>query len=127
MFWKPARSAELVSCTLIFLGGMTGSVLRFVAGEMFSSLPGTLFVNTLGSFFMGIFMYESIYIGRFSRQARMLAGVGFLGGFTTFSTLAVITVQQPPAVSAAYFFLTLACGLGGILAGRSIIVLVRRP
>ncbi|MGA2917129.1 CrcB family protein [Methanoregula sp.] len=127
MSWKPAHTTELFSCTLIFLGGMTGSILRFIAGEMFSSLPGTLFVNTLGSFCMGIFMYESIYIGRFSRQARMLAGVGFLGGFTTFSTLAVISVQQPPAVSAAYFFLTLACGLGGIFAGRSFIILVRRP
>jgi CrcB protein len=124
---NPDRRAELVSCTLIFLGGMAGSVLRFGAGEMFSSLPGTLFVNVLGSFCMGIFMYESIYIGRFSRQARMLAGVGFLGGFTTFSTLAVISVQQPPAISVPYFFMTLACGLGGIFAGRSLIVLMRRP
>jgi CrcB protein len=126
MSWKPVFSAELISCMLIFLGGMIGSILRFCAGEMFSSLPGTLLVNTLGSFCMGIFMYESIYIGRFSRQARMLAGVGFLGGFTTFSTLAVISVQQPPVISGAYFFLTLACGLGGILAGRSLIILTRR-
>jgi len=123
---NPARNAELVSCMLIFLGGMAGSVLRFGAGEMLSSLPGTLFVNTLGSFCMGIFMYESIYIGRFSRQARMLAGVGFLGGFTTFSTLAVISVQQPPVTAAAYFFLTLACGLLGILAGRSVIIALWR-
>jgi len=126
MSWKPVFSAELISCMLIFLGGMTGSVLRFFAGEMFSSLPGTLLVNTLGSFCMGLFMYESIYIGRFSRQARMLAGVGFLGGFTTFSTLAVISVQQPPVISAAYFFLTLACGLGGIFAGRSCIMRIGR-
>lgn len=125
MFWNPARRTELTSCMLIFLGGMCGSVLRFGAGEMFSSLPGTLLVNTLGSFLMGIFMYESILIGRFSRQARMFAGVGFLGGFTTFSTLAVISIREPPVIAAAYFFLTLACGLAGILAGRSVIARVR--
>jgi CrcB protein len=127
MHLKPALTEELVSCMLIFMGGMAGSVLRFAASETFSSLTGTFLVNVFGSFLIGIFMYEAIYIGRFSRRARMLAGVGFLGGFTTFSALAVISVQQPLAVSVAYFFLTLACGLGGIFAGRSFIVLTRRP
>jgi len=118
-------STRLVPWLLILAGGFLGSIARFIIGEWSSLLTGTLFVNTAGSVFMGIFMYESIWLGRFSRQTRLLWGMGFLGAFTTFSSLAVIAAELPPALGLGYFLVTVACGIMGIFAGRHIILYQR--
>jgi CrcB protein len=111
----------LVPYVLIGTGGFFGSAVHFQITEIFSTLPGTLIVNTLGSVLLGIFMYESMATGRFGRHARFLIGIGFLGALTTFSGLALIAVEQPPLNTAAYVLATLTFGLLGILAGRTIV------
>jgi len=116
------RVSGILSYLFILTGGFSGSALRFLADELFTTLPGTLLVNFSGSVGMGIFMYASIYTGRFGRHSRMLIGTGFLGAFTTFSALAVIAVQQPPVFAAAYLLLNIVLGLLGILAGRTLVV-----
>lgn len=79
---------------LIFIGGGLGSIARFVIGKLLNnysgnSLPyGTLTVNILGSFLIGIFMGMAIKNNAMSQNQILFLIVGFCGGFTTFSTFA---------------------------------------
>lgn len=79
---------------LIFLGGGTGSLLRYAIQLMASShlriasipFPWPTFgVNLVGSFLIGLFYAWS---SRFnlSAETRLLLTTGLCGGFTTFST-----------------------------------------
>jgi len=106
---------------LVAAGGFCGAVLRFLVDVHVSTLLGTLIVNTVGCVFMGIFMYESIYIGVFSRQARLFFTTGMIGTFTTFSALTVESFQAGAATGSVYLFASILFGLAGVLAGRHII------
>jgi CrcB protein len=77
---------------IIGLGGFIGSVLRYLIGGLAQDLSrsisfpyGTLTVNVLGSFFIGLFAYLSDARGVFSDLSRAFVFVGIMGGFTTFS------------------------------------------
>jgi len=71
------------------LGGI-GAIARFlldgtIAGRLRRSFPfGTLAVNLLGSFALGVFVGAAL-----SGEAYRLAGGGLIGAFTTFSTWAL--------------------------------------
>ena len=106
---------------LIALGGFTGSSSRFLIDEQITSLAGILLVNVIGCFLLGVFMYESIYIGRFSRNARLFFGVGAIGAFTTFSALAVQSFVVMPIIGIANLLGNVMLGLAGVLAGRLLI------
>ena len=71
----------------VALGGAFGSVLRYWAGLIFSFPFGTLTVNILGSFAMGL-AYGLLLEKGFER-VNLLFMVGFLGGFTTFSAFSL--------------------------------------
>lgn len=76
---------------LIGIGGFIGAVLRYsLSGwvqNSFVNFPlGTLVVNIVGSFFLGLVMYLSEYQGLFSEETRILLTIGLLGAFTTLST-----------------------------------------
>lgn len=73
---------------LIFIGGGTGSVLRYLVGRCIgpSAWPwGTFAVNIIGCFLIGLI---GTWITRhsLSPDLRLLLVVGLCGGFTTFST-----------------------------------------
>ncbi|GAA4000145.1 hypothetical protein GCM10022211_08030 [Sphingomonas humi] len=56
-------------------------------------------------------------------QARLLLGVGLLGGFTTMSAFALDTVSlwsRAPATAVAYAGLTLAGSLAGLAMGLAL-------
>ncbi|MDT8442303.1 MAG: fluoride efflux transporter CrcB [Desulfuromonadales bacterium] len=58
------------------------------------SLPyGTLGVNLLGSLLLGLLMEGSLRSSLLSPELRLGLTVGFLGGFTTFSTFSYETVR----------------------------------
>jgi CrcB protein len=76
---------------LVGIGGFIGAILRYVIGGWiqngFVNFPvGTLFINTTGSFFIGLIMYLSEYQGLFSDETRIFLTIGVLGGYTTLST-----------------------------------------
>jgi fluoride exporter len=109
------------SYALISAGGFLGAVLRWVIDQQIPSLTGTLVVNFMGCFVMGVFMYESIYIGQFSRETRIFFGIGVIGAFTTFSALAVQSYGAGAVIGIVNILANILLGLTGILAGRHII------
>ena len=83
---------------LIGFGGFVGAVLRYlIAGWIqngVSSFPvGTLGVNFIGSFFLGLVMYLSEIRGLFNEETRIFLTIGVLGAFTTMSTYSYETYR----------------------------------
>jgi fluoride exporter len=80
------------------LGGFIGSACRLWLSSMTyrflgQDFPyGTLFINIIGSFFIGLLM--TVFEERFlvSPNLRIFLTIGILGGFTTFSTFSYETV-----------------------------------
>jgi CrcB protein len=107
-----------VTPLLVALGAGVGAPLRFVlATRLDGRLPwGTFAVNVCGSFLLGLFSAMSL-----SADGTALLGVGFCGGFTTYSAFAVQThalgVRRGAAYAAATIVVSLAaCALGFALA-----------
>jgi fluoride exporter len=113
---------------LVALGGAAGSLARHgVEGLVGTSdgLPaGTLSVNLVGAFALGALLEwlstrESDVRRR--RAARLLVGTGFLGGFTTYSALAVeadgLLRDGRLVLALIYALTTVVVGLLASLAG----------
>ncbi len=85
----------------IMLGGALGSGARywcsgFAAHHFGETFPwGTLIVNVLGSFIIGFFTTVTSPDGRFivSTEARQFVMVGLCGGYTTFSSFSLQTLN----------------------------------
>lgn len=80
----------------VALGGALGSVLRFwlaglVAQRAGAPFWGTLAVNVIGSFVIGVL--ASTRADGPTDMTRYFLMVGVLGGFTTFSTFSLQTVE----------------------------------
>ena len=83
---------------LVAVGGALGSVLRYGTNTLFQAnidagqMPvATTLVNIVGSFLLGI---TAAYAKSRSQTLYLFLGVGFCGGLTTFSTLALELVEQ---------------------------------
>lgn len=89
----------MLTSLYVALGGALGSVARFwfsvaIATCSGSSFPyGTLLVNVVGSFVIGVLQALSLPEGRFllSPPARVFFMIGVCGGFTTFSSFSLQT------------------------------------
>ena len=74
-------------------------MLRYGAGRVAVSYWGSstvmdpLFVNLTGSFALGLFMTLALEKVAIPSEYCALVAVGFLGGYTTFSTLSFETLQ----------------------------------
>jgi CrcB protein len=80
---------------LVMLGGAVGSAARYLTGRLTLTwfgpgYPwGTLAVNLIGGFLMGMLAGSLARFGQGGEQWRLLIGVGVLGGFTTFSAFSL--------------------------------------
>jgi len=112
---------------LVALSGAAGCVLRWLLANVVqrpvgAAFPaGTLVVNVLGSFAVGVVMALFAARANLDAAARVVVTSGFLGGFTTFSAFAwdtwALAEARAPARAAAYVALTLVAGLGSCVAG----------
>ncbi|WP_294606221.1 fluoride efflux transporter CrcB [uncultured Bacteroides sp.] len=111
----------------IFLGGGTGSVLRFCIQEMLHeriipySFPWATFtVNILGSFLIGLFYAWSARFN-LATEYRVLLTTGLCGGFTTFSTFSndgvTLLKQGLYGLFFTYFILSIVLGVLAAIAG----------
>jgi CrcB protein len=91
---------RVLDTLLIFFGAGCGGVLRFwvsnlIHGSLSRQFPyGTLIVNVSGCFLMGLLFV--LLIERFdgiAPQLRSFLLIGFLGGYTTFSSFSIETVN----------------------------------
>ena len=76
-------------------GGFIGAVLRaYLNGLISHKLPhvlplGTLGVNLIGSFIMGVLIAYFMYTTLFSVHTKSFLSTGILGALTTYSTFAI--------------------------------------
>ncbi len=89
----------MLTSLYVALGGALGSVVRFwlsgaIAARYGATFPyGTLVVNVVGSFVIGLLAALTIPDGRFllPPPARVFFMIGVCGGFTTFSAFSLQT------------------------------------
>ena len=83
---------------LVILGGGIGALLRYLSTQYINSIFktqftfGTIFVNCIGALLIG-FLINFFDLYSLSTKYRLLIITGFLGGYTTFSTYSLETVQ----------------------------------
>ena len=118
---------------LILLGGGVGSLARYAAGTAIASRfgarfpAGTMAVNVTGCFLIGLTM--TLLTERLEPHPywRLVLVVGFLGGYTTFSSFEWETYS---AVRAGGFWIGLANIVGSVVLGYGAVwlgsVLARR-
>ena len=123
---------------LVALGGAIGTGIRAVLAETIPAVNGVswsiLGINVVGAFCLGLLL-ESLAMrgpdvgGR--RLVRLFVGTGVLGGFTTYSTLAVDTAALLDGGRAAtgtwYALLTVVAGLAAVVLGLLVASANRRP
>jgi CrcB protein len=111
----------------ILIGGAAGAPLRVVlrslqVWEHSGGIPvNTLAVNIIGSFILAFFLTIAFEVSKFDADVRLGVSTGFLGAFTTFSTLSKETAlliysgDYVPAFS--YVLLSGILGLSAVYLG----------
>jgi CrcB protein len=123
--------AEPSALLAISIGGGLGTLSRYGISRIIhfakDSFPWATFVTNLaGAFVIGVFL--TLLLERFppTRFVRPFVAIGFLGGFTTFSTMAVETVtlckDGDPVLGIGYLVASVLAGLACCYLG---IVLAR--
>jgi fluoride exporter len=112
----------------VFLGGALGTISRYLLEAHHAAGPGTfpwvtLFVNLTGSFAIGFLVPLTEHVAPRAPVLRPLALIGFLGGWTTYSTLAVdatLLVKNGDVTTCiAYLVATVAGGLALVVVGHA--------
>ena len=108
------------------LGGALGSLTRYlfvsyVHSRIAGPFPvGTFLVNVTGSFLIGLVMTILTQRWMGGQYARLFLVVGFLGGYTTFSSL---EYEAYAAVQTGYKFVALLYVVASAIAGYGAVAL----
>ena len=105
---------------LVFVGGGLGAVSRFLvttalAGKLGNFPLGTLAANFFGSLLMGLLLgilTSRVHVG--AESVRLFVAVGFLGGFTTFSSFSAETLTL---INGGQIFAAMANIIVSVVAG----------
>ena len=124
----------MLKYVMVGIGGCLGSILRFwlgsyIVGKMGTRFPyGTFVVNITGSFLVGLVF--AVLTARTYRSPtwRYLIPIGFIGGYTTFSSFEYETLRSIQdgqiGLGLLYVALSVVVGFvavwGGVIAGRAI-------
>jgi CrcB protein len=111
------------------VGGVLGVNARYWLGVLISRWLGSQFpwatftINVSGSFAIGLF---SVFLARWlpHSHARLVVVVGFLGGYTTFSSYSFESLtlweQGKRGLCLAYMFGSVAVGFAGVVLGTAL-------
>jgi CrcB protein len=114
---------------LVALAGAAGSLLRygvlaFVDDRIGPTVLGTFVVNVTGALLLGLLLGVTEERWLAPTLVRTVIAIGFLGAFTTFSTLAFETVDLAESGSTATALLNIGgsvvAGLAAVYAGLTL-------
>ena len=118
---------------LICLGGACGTAARYGVGLAAArwlgvEFPyGTLIVNVVGSFLIGVIQELALSTSFVPETLRLVLAVGVMGGFTTYSAFSYETIRlaERGAAAAVNVLLTTGLCLGacalGLLLSRALV------
>ncbi|MGR9129281.1 fluoride efflux transporter CrcB [Rhizobium leguminosarum] len=120
----------MIQALLVAFGGAIGSVLRYYVGQwtlrlMGPAFPwGTLAVNVVGCFVIGVFAELIARKFNASTELRLLLITGFLGGFTTFSAFsldAISLFERGEAVAGGiYIAASVGLSMAAVITGLAV-------
>ena len=124
----PSLGTELQELLLVAVGAVPGALLRWQFSVVLQDRD--VLVNVLGSLILGLLLGLP-----YRPRLQLLAGIGFCGSLTTFSSWMVnsvdLIVSGDPLAALGLIGMTLGLGLGGaalgLWIGRNISALVVRP
>jgi CrcB protein len=127
----------MINILLVGAGGFIGSVLRYlVSGWVQQSANrldfpfGTLVVNVIGCFIIGVLAQLAESRGVFTSEACLFAFTGLLGGFTTFSSFGneTLNLARDSQLMNAFANIgaNLVIGLFAVWLGRTVAYLLWR-
>ena len=120
---------DIAAYLWVAIGGALGSVARYALGNLMTLVAGadfpwgTLLINVLGSFVISFFGVLTTSGARLPLpfEARVFVTVGICGGFTTFSSFSLQTVELAragyPGRAALYVALSAALCITACMAG----------
>ena len=120
----------IIKILYIAIGGSLGSILRFCVSNFFKIyfpyFPiGTLFVNIIGSFFIGLFVSFLNNKEISEIIIRYFLIIGLLGSFTTFSAFSIETLelfkQDKIVLSLFYISLSIILSISAAYIGFALI------
>jgi CrcB protein len=105
------------SVALVFLGGALGTWGRWIFAESFNTIAMLFAVNIIGSILIGFLNGKKL-----SEDQRALWVVGFCGGFTTMSGVALwIYLQAFSSQAALLVALMFVAGIGAYFLGGKLV------
>ena len=125
----PLLGLSASTLAAVFVGGALGTVARYLLESHHPVAAGgfpwvTLLVNLTGSFAIGVLVPLTEHVASRAPLVRPLAIIGFLGGWTTYSTLAVdatlLAKHGDVASCLAYLAATVAGGLALVVVGHAV-------
>ncbi len=109
----------------VAIGGFLGGITRYELSALLGG-DGILYANLIGSFLLAFITYYFIERGLLAAWLNAGIGTGFIGAFTTFSSLATTIVKlesQGIIASVGYF---LVSSLGGLVLALLGFMLARK-